>query len=268
MPEGDTVRKIAGALQARLRGNVLDRVRLRDRPDLDLSGRRVIEVRAHGKHLFIDLEGGLSLRSHLGMNGSWHRYAAGEPWRRPRRQASLELQVEADLFVCFNAKEIEALRSGSIRSRQYEARLGPDLTLEHVDFALVMARAEEIFDPGIPVMDLLMDQRPCSGIGNVYKCEILFLHGVHPKRCFGDLPDGTLESMYRMAQDLLRQNLHEGPRVTRPAEDVRQDHHRHWVYGRLDRPCFRCGTLIVYARMGKGWRSTYWCPQCQPEGSG
>ena len=261
MPEGDTVRKIAATLHARMHEQRLTHARLRDRPDLHLSGRRVFGVRAHGKHLFVELEGGLIVRSHLGMHGSWHRYAKGEPWRRPRRQAALELGVDDDIFVCFNAKEVEALRAGSIRARQYEARLGPDLTLENVDFGTVMARARELFGSDASAMDMLLDQRPASGIGNVYKCEVLFLHGVHPEANRGELGDEALLAMYRTAHDLLRSNLHGGPRITRFATDGRGDH---WVYGRLDRPCFRCSTRIVYARMGKGWRSTYWCPSCQP----
>ncbi|NKF32520.1 Fpg/Nei family DNA glycosylase, partial [Pseudomonas sp. BGM005] len=39
-----------------------------------------------------------------------------------------------------------------------------------------------------------------------------------------------------------------------------------WVYGRSERPCRRCGTLIRRGELGADptrERITFWCPVCQ-----
>lgn len=260
MPEGDTIFKVAELLRGELTGSTLQQGRLRDRPQVRLDGRRIEEVYAHGKHLFVTFDDGTILRSHLGMFGSWHRYRSGEPWRRPRRQAAIELTLDRDVFVCFNAKEVELLRGGSVRQRQIHTRLGQDLLAREVDFKGILTRAREFLEPDTLVVDLLLDQRVAAGIGNAYKSEILFLHRVDPHRSLLTLEDPLIEGMYGTARSLLQKNLGGGPRVTRFARDGAG---WHWVYHRLGMPCFHCGQAVVYERMGKTWRGTYWCPRCQ-----
>lgn len=260
MPEGDTIFKVAKILRDEILGATVKRGRLRDQPRVRLDGRRIEEVTARGKHLFLTLDDGTVLRSHLGMFGSWHRYRTGEKWRRPRRQASIELDLDRDVFVCFNAKEVEILRSGGVRRRQIETRLGTDLIAQEIDREAILARAREFLGPETLVVDLLLDQRVAAGIGNAYKSEILFLHEVNPRRTLAGLEDLQIQGMYETARSLLRKNLGRGPRVTRFARDGAG---RHWVYHRLGMPCFKCGTGIAYERMGKTWRGTYWCPGCQ-----
>lgn len=265
MPEGDTIHKIATYLEERLAGRRLERGRLARKPRLRLDGRQVARVFARGKHLFVVFDDGVMLRSHLGMNGSWHRYRPGEPWRRPTHRASIELSVDDAVFVCFNAKEVELVRGDGIRDRQLRARLGPDLARAQVDRVSVIRRARGMLEADRPLADVLLDQRVASGIGNVYKSEILFLHGIHPLMPLGSVGDDLLAALYTTASDLLGRNLGGGPRITRFIDDGRG---RHWVYGRSGLPCLRCNGRIESARLGRGWRSTYWCGRCQPAVSG
>ncbi|MEM9335959.1 MAG: DNA-formamidopyrimidine glycosylase family protein, partial [Pseudomonadota bacterium] len=84
MPEGDTIHKIANYLAPRLCEQVIDDIRMADIGAADgCRHRRIDAVVARGKHLFFDLDNGMSLRSHLGMYGSWHRYRPGEAWKKP-----------------------------------------------------------------------------------------------------------------------------------------------------------------------------------------
>lgn len=263
MPEGDTIHKLASALAPRLVGRRLVRFRARHDPELDLAGRLVEGVRAHGKHLFVALDGGLELRSHLGMHGSWHRYAPGERWKRPERQASLVLATDEDVLVCFLAAEVELLRAGSLRARDVERGLGPDLAADGCDLDEVLLRARARVGGDTLVVDVLLDQRVAAGIGNVYKSEVLFLEEVAPRTPAAVLDDGVLRRLYERARELLRANLRGGPRVTRPQQDGAGEL---WVYRRAGRPCHRCAAPIATQRLGRGRRSTYWCPRCQPEG--
>lgn len=261
MPEGDTIHKIANFLAPRLKGMVASEVRLADTAAArQCSGRRVRDVHARGKHLYIDFDNHTSLRSHLGMYGSWHFYAPDEAWRKPRHQASLLVATADQVFVCFNAKEVELVRSPSVRERIGHTRLGPDLIADALDPDRIVKRAREFLEPDVILADVLLDQRVASGIGNVYKSEILFLLGLSPTTRLGDTGDADLERCFSLAAELLRRNLGGGRRVTRFVDDGAG---RLWVYGRKDKPCLRCDAPIVSARLGRHHRGTYWCPSCQ-----
>ena len=64
-----------------------------------LVGLEVTAVEAHGKNLLIRFDGGLEIRTHLRMNGSWHRYRPGERWRRPPARARLVIEVPGAVAV-------------------------------------------------------------------------------------------------------------------------------------------------------------------------
>jgi endonuclease-8 len=262
MPEGDTIHKIANWLAPRLRERTLESVRAADPAVSRLcSGRRVSGVRALGKHLFIDLDNDKALRSHLGMYGSWHFYARGDEWRKPRRQASLVMETADVTFVCFNAREVEVVSSPSVRDRIIDSRLGPDLISEEPDPGYLVRRARQIMEPDDPLADVLLDQRVSSGIGNVYKSEVLFIERWLPQTRLQAISDRALASCFTTASDLLRRNLGGGKRVTRFEKDSAG---RLWAYGRTGLPCLRCENGRIEAkRLGRHHRGTFWCPTCQ-----
>jgi endonuclease-8 len=261
VPEGDTIYAVCQLLSAELTGAGPVRVRLRRLDAGVLCGRTIVRLWSKGKHLFMGFDNGLVLRSHLGLYGSWHRYAPGEPWRKPEWQASVVVEDGAQVFVCFNAREVELLADRGFPLADAQHRLGPDLTREAPDAGELARRARTLLDPGLPLADLLLDQRVASGIGNVYKCEVLFLEGRHPLETLRDTPDRALAGLYAQARDLLGRNLAGGPRVTRFVDDGRG---RLWVYGRHGEPCLRCGETLRRERLGFNPRPTWWCPGCQP----
>lgn len=261
MPEGDTVHKIANFLAPRLEGRVVVEVRMADAEGARAcSGRRVTFVQARGKHLYIGFDGEEVLRSHLGMYGSWHFYRPDEAWRKPRRQASLVVATADEVFVCFNAREVELLRSPSVRARIGQTRLGPDLIADGAGPEIIVRRARDLLDEDALLADVLLDQRVACGIGNVYKSEVLFLEGWSPRTRLGEVADADLARCFATAADLLGRNLGGGRRVTRFAADRAG---RLWVYGRTGKPCLRCETPVIGGRLGRHHRSTYWCPGCQ-----
>ena len=262
MPEGDTIFKLAAFLQAALAGRRLVGGTLRDNRAVDLTGSEISDVYAHGKHLFIALDQGRLLRSHLGMRGSWHHYASDEQWQRPASQASIVLDTGERIYVCFNALEVELLRANGVRARKLGFVLGPDLMADNVDFDGIIERSHALGEPNMPVADLLLDQRVACGIGNVYKSETLFVERCHPATPLSALDNARLHALYRRAALLLNANRRGGPRITRGAAD---EAGKLWVYGRTGKPCLQCDTPIESMRFGRGQRSTYWCPQCQPE---
>ncbi len=260
MPEGDTIAKLARFLAAETVGQPIRRLWVRPQDQPDAAGRQITAVDCKGKHLFLTLSGGATLRSHLGMYGSWHRYRPDAHWRRPRRQASIIVDLDDWQYVCFNAKEVEWLRTDGMRHQDQLQRLGPDLIATAIDPAEVLRRVHTFIEPATLAVDLLLDQRIAAGIGNVYKSELLFLEGIRPTRRIVDLGPAPIERLYRRAAVLLRANLGGGRRTTRANQDGRGPL---WVYGRRDLPCLRCGEPIRRDSLGARPRSTYWCERCQ-----
>jgi endonuclease VIII len=262
MPEGDTIRRIVRALEMELLGRTLDRLELRDRGEVaELGGRRITGVEAMGKHMFVHMEGGWSLRAHLGMNGRWVRRHARE--RRPRG-ATATMVVADVVYTCERAYAVETVRTGAIRSHPKLARLGPDLLGDPPPLAEAVARAWLPAYRDREIGDLLLDQRVAAGIGNVYKSEILFECRVHPRSRVAEVGREGLQRLFERASTLMRANLRTRRRTTVPlARRPRPSSERLWVYGREGRPCLECQTPIERFLQGDMGRSTYVCPRCQ-----
>jgi endonuclease-8 len=278
MPEGDTIHKLGHALGQALHGAALTAVYLRDRGEIaSLRGARVERIQAVGKHMIIGFSDERGLRIHLGLRGRWRRYprAAGqEPsaaWKRPGPRASLVLVTDSDAFACLHAAQVELLADMDLRRHRVLERLGPDLlagSQADIDYAEICRRARRPGQGPQTIAELLLDQTVASGIGNVYRSEVLFVQGVHPLTLVARLGDQALTALYAEAARLMRANVRTWRRVT-VAPDRRAptgpDGLPHlWVYGRHHQPCLRCGTIIRVARHGDQARTTYWCPRCQP----
>ncbi|MEV4442022.1 DNA-formamidopyrimidine glycosylase family protein [Streptomyces sp. NPDC049577] len=265
MPEGDTVWLTARNLHRALAGRTLVRSDLRvpRLATVDLTGRAVTEVVPRGKHLLTRVEGGLTLHSHLGMDGSWRIQATGErPRGGPAHQIRAILANSGYTAVGYRLPALDLLRTAE--EHTVVGHLGPDLLGPGWDPEEAARRL--LAEPARALGEALLDQRNLAGIGNVYKSELCFLLRVSPWLPAGELPDpGRLTAL---ARRLLEANKERFTRIT--TADPRPEH-RLWVYGRAGRPCRRCGTPVRMADQGPGGqeRSTYWCPRCQPgPGSG
>jgi len=137
--------------------------------------------------------------------------------------------------------------------------LGPDLLGEDWDAEEATARLEA--RTGMVIGEALLDQTVMAGVGNVYRCELCFLRGLDPWTRVAEVADHR--GLVDLAKRLLEVNRHSARHVT---TGVDRPGRTHWVYGRKDQPCRRCGTPIRKADQpsyGSG-RIVYWCPSCQP----
>ena len=107
--------------------------------------------------------------------------------------------------------------------------------------------------------EALLDQRISAGIGNVYRCDVLFLHQLHPATPVDDVDDTLARALFATAARLLRANLTTADRTTTGGRPGTL-----WVHGRGGQPCRRCGTPIVVEHLGEQARVVYRCPRCQP----
>jgi endonuclease VIII len=260
MPEGDTIHRTAARLRGALAGRPLTRVEVpRVRPPLPRVGASVDAVESRGKHLLVHA-GGLVVHTHQRMTGSWHLYATGERWRKSARAARVVLGVPGAVAVCFASPVVEVLDAGALARHPVLRRLGPDLCDPAADLDLATRRLFALSTPDRPVGDALLDQRIACGVGNVYRCEVLFLHGLHPRTPVAHLRPEDARALLERAAGLLRANLDDARRTT--VEDAPAG--ALWVHGRGRRPCRRCATPVAVDRLGEQARYVYWCPSCQP----
>lgn len=260
MPEGDTIHRTAATLRGVLVGRPLRRVELpRHPPPLPAVGATIERVEARGKHLLIASSDGLVLHTHQRMTGSWHVYAPGQHWARSSRAARVVLAVDDAVAVCFSAPVVEVLDERALRRHPALRRLGPDLCDPYADLDEATARIGRLIDPTTTIGEALLDQRVACGVGNVYRCEVLFLHGIDPAVAVHEVDVATRRRLLETAAQLLRANL---DRPTRTTVDE-ADGGGLWVHGRAGRPCRRCGVPIEVTRLGEHARYVYRCPSCQ-----
>ena len=259
MPEGDSVFQVAQRLQEALAGRplTLSDLRVPAHATADLTGRSVLEVVPKGKHLLTRAEGGLTLHTHLRMDGRWRVYQAGEPWRGgPDWQVRAVLGNADATAVGYRLPVVELLRTAE--EGLAVGHLGPDLLGPDWDPQEALRRLTS--QPDRPLALALLDQRNLAGIGNVYANELCFLARVTPWTRVALTPD--LERLVGLAHRLLMVNRLRSGRVT--TGDSGADR-RQWVYGRARQPCRRCGTRIRTSSIGSPpqQRVVYWCPSCQ-----
>ena len=197
MPEGDTIHRAAASLHQALAGRTLIRFkapRLAHRPFP--PGTVVVGAEARGKHCLVHFDDGRSLHTHMRMTGSWHLYRPGERWRKKAAAARVVLEVAPDgdrtgwVAVCFAAPVVElvATDDDGRAGNDPTAHLGPDLVRQGADIDEALARLARYSAAEREIGDALLDQRIANGVGNVYKCEVLFACGLDPFTPVGDVP--------------------------------------------------------------------------------
>lgn len=341
MPEGHSVHRIARQFDRNFIGKTLRASSPQGRfaeGAAVLDGREAVSVKAVGKQMFLEAEGDLWLRVHLGLYGAWD--FAGEILLDPtiasangRMGQTNQRGTDPDALGAAAAPDdrpilddegenslasIGAPRRARVHVRmseqtkgladegaewpppivgQVRLRLMTDITAADLrgPTACVLQTPDEMLasvaklgpDPlvGDPVRNeerfvravrkrgtaialLLMDQSVVSGIGNVYRAEMLYRARLNPHTPGKGVPEEIVRELWHDWARLLLIGVETGQMMTmddlppaayRAAMASRDD--RHWVYHRAGLPCRTCGTGIVLEEIGA--RKLYWCPRCQ-----
>jgi DNA-formamidopyrimidine glycosylase len=254
MPEGDIVWQTARRLHQALAERTLTRsdFRVPQLATVDLTGDVITETVARGKHLLTRTQNGLTVHTHLRMDGAWRVRPAAER-TGGNHQIRLVLANDEWQAIGYQLGVVELIRTSD--ESKVTGHLGPDLLGPDWDSAEAVRRLSA--EPDRPIGEALLDQANLAGIGNVYKAEVLFLRGANPWQPAGTVPD--LGALVNLARRLLDANKDRYGHITTGNQHRGQEH---WVYGRRGRPCRRCGTPIRAQEAPD--RVTYWCPSCQP----
>ncbi|WP_110206105.1 Fpg/Nei family DNA glycosylase [Nocardioides daejeonensis] len=270
MPEGHTLRRLAGELDDAFAGSVVLASSPQGRFAADaaqVDRTELVDADSWGKHLFIEFAGERFIHVHLGLIGRFDVVTG--PLVPPVGEVRLRLTradgaAHADLRGATRCDLIGAERRADVL-----AKLGPDPLRADADPDLVWQR---IGRSERTIGDLLMDQSVLAGVGNVYRAEVLFRHRIHPLRPGRTLRRSQFDAIWADLVALMTEGVRTGridtvrPEHTPEAmgRPPRKDDHggEVYVYRRTGQPCLVCGTPVrTESLVG---RNSFWCPRCQP----
>lgn len=264
MPEGHTIHRAARDHERAFRGEALRVTSPQGRFDcgslLDDAGRaRLKRVEAYGKHLFYVFERGRTVHVHLGLFGRFYRRKNPPPTPRDTTRMRLEGDTVTIDLVGPTACELLTRKEKA----DLLARLGPDPLRDDASpeiFYAHLARSKT------PIGAALLDQSVVSGVGNVYRAEVLHLLKIHPATPARALAREEVTAMWALLVGLLRRGVEEkrivttqGLALTVPRTRTLRAERVH-VYGR--RTCRSCGDAVQ--RFTLRARTAYVCVTCQP----
>lgn len=272
MPEGHTLHRLAGQIDAALTGlrtvSSSPQGRFADAARI-LDGRVLTGATARGKHVLVAFDGlAEQVHVHLGLFGRWDVHDGVPPvvgqvrWRLAAADGSTTLDLRGPTACeLLTPVEVEALL----------ARIGPD----PLDPSATARDAEDVVLASRRSVDvLLMDQSVIGGVGNVYRAEVLFRHGVDPATPGRELGTERWRAMWDDLVVLMQEGVRTGridtvrPEHTPEAmgRDARADDHggEVYVYRRDGQPCLVCGTTVLSKVVAA--RNLFWCPECQSAG--
>lgn len=222
------------------------------------AGMTVEVVEAKGRHLEVVWDDGLVLDTFLKNRGEWHVYRRGAPWRRSWEQVRASIQTEDFVAVCFDAPTVETYRLPDRRRHPGAGRLGPDLARSDADLEQVVERLLSISDPDARLRDVLVDQHIVQGVGNVFRCEVLWATELSP---WTHVADMTRADAWFVVETLGRMVAAHHERLRRSVRSIVAPDLA--VYGRCGQGCSRCGDTVRSEPLGRSGRMLYWCPGCQ-----
>ena len=231
-----------------------------------VDGHVLTRAEAYGKHLFLGFDNRQWIHIHLGLFGKW-RFGKGEP-PEPRGQVRLRIWTE-DSYAELRGPTVCEVLDDAAKKRAVQ-RIGPDPIRSDADPERAWVKVQR---SGAPLGALLMNQQVFAGVGNIYRAEVLFRHGISPYRPGNEVSREEFEDMWADLVGLMTAGTKRGRIDTVRPEHLpevmgrapREDRHggEVYVYRRQGRACFLCGTEVLIADL-QG-RNLYWCPSCQPE---
>jgi formamidopyrimidine-DNA glycosylase len=270
MPELPDISAYISALEARILGQTLERVRLGSvfllrtvAPPLEsVEGRQVRELRRIGKRIAIGVEGDLWLVLHLMIAGRLHWKSAGAKIGGRQNLAAFD----------FSSGTLTLTEAGSKRRASLHVFAGED-ALRSADpggveiFATDLAgfRAA-LSQENRTLKRALTDPRLISGVGNAYSDEILHAAQLSPITQTHKLKDEDWQRLFDATRTTLTQWV---DRLRAEAEAGFPEHVTAFredfaVHGKFGQPCSRCGEKVQRIRYADN--ETNYCARCQTGG--
>ncbi len=273
MPEGPEIRRARDRIAAVIEGRCLRDVEL-PYPAIShrravLEGARVVAVESRGKAMLIRFDNHLTLYSHNQLYGVWRTAKNGVP-PSIRRTLRVALFTDAGAAFLYSATDVELCDADDLAAHEYLRKLGPDVLDAETTPRVIsgVLRSAPFRRRGLG--GLLLNQSCLAGLGNYLRSEILFVARLHPNQRPGDLSPADRRRLIHAVKDVTvrayeRAGVTLDERGRKQAKELAErGRKRHYVFGRANRPCYRCRTKVE--KIEKAGRRLYLCPVCQPAG--
>jgi len=264
MPEGHSIHRYASEHREALSGQLITASSPQgrfSRGAARLNGRKLLDVEAHGKHLFYRWQRAETLHIHLGLYGRFRTFRSDPPPPTPNTRLVLSTD---DVYIYLAGPTVCELIDPT-RKEAIRARLGPDPLRVGTDGNTAAVFAANLVRRTIPIGSAVLDQSVIAGIGNIYRSETLFLTGIDPATPANEVTPEKIDELWAKSAELLARGVAEGKIVTVDRRAPRTRHlERHddlHVYQRERFPCRRCGGPISHGEMAN--RRIWWCASCQ-----
>lgn len=269
MPELPEIETTLRGIAPVLRGRTIESVQVL-RPNMvkehptfakRLKGKRVLEVRRHGKYLWIELSDGLNLMLHLKMSG---RLGLRKMKDTPLSRERIRFDIGDDLVLVFNDPRtlgrLWIIEGTDVMKHPSMKSLGPDaLTITEEMFLNRLRRKRGT------LKSVLLNQSFIAGVGNIYGDEACFLAKIDPRRNVPDLSDPERKRLYKGVVKTLEKGIsHMGTSFADFADLFGKPGKNQlslMVYGRKNLKCRVCKTALKSTKIAQ--RTTVWCPACQ-----
>ena len=264
MPEGHTIHLLASDHRRLLGGKRVavssPQGRFSDAKRVD--GRVLRDVRAYGKNLFYDFGKERIVHVHLGLHGKFRvaEFAKGEAPPEPRGAVRMRLTAGRTVVDLNGPMRCEVVDAAA--EREVIDRLGPDVLDPRADPGRAWAKIE---NRPTPIGLLLMDQSVVCGIGNAYRCELLYRQRRHPLSPGSSLSRAAFVKLWEDAVHLLRMGVRHRQAWAVDETDVEDppsvdgEPDRYNVYRRV--ACRGCGAKVKVLPLGG--RRCFLCPKEQ-----
>ena len=275
MPEGHTLHRLAHALDDAFGGTEPQvsspQGRFAEGAAL-LDGQVLERSWAHGKLLFVDFAQGRTLYVHLGLIGTWFVLPVDPPGSEPPATGAVRLRILGERHVADlrGPMACQALDEEAVDA--LVARQGPDPLQPVGEVNDPDAAYRRISRSGKTLAELLMDQTVLAGVGNIYRCEVLWRHRLHPLKPGRSLKRSSWQLIWDDLVALMPWGVRTGSIIT--LDDVLEDTAAAWgrgerpqvprefaVYQRNGMPCLRCGSSVRHKVVAG--RNLFWCGGCQ-----
>lgn len=272
MPEMPEVEQVRKTLAPRITNKKITSVevyldRLVKHPSVEnfvagLTGKTILEVGRKGKYLVLKTAPNQKLIVHLRMTGALIAQDSGQ---EAPPYAKIKFTLTDDVTLWFTDIRtfgtLYLVTDNDAYIDGYET-LGPEPLSESFTVEYLTPLAKKARKP---IKTFILDQKVIAGLGNIYADECLALSGINPLRYANTLSDEELVALCDAINAVIAQGIKNRGTTFRDYKDGEGNSGENQkyllVYGRVGKPCTKCGEPLATAKVGG--RGTVYCQHCQ-----
>lgn len=273
MPEGPEVRKIANVIELGVPATFLG-AQIVQQPGFKHKYVRngienfhwiqnqiwsIVEVEVRGKLIVLwcqNKKGKFAILNTLGMAGTWS-------WNQPGHSHARVDFIGRKHLTYMDARSFGTIKIVTVvEAVKKLQKIGHDLLQSPMPAQAWAELRDAKRVKGKPIAEVLMDQRLFSGVGNIYKAEILYALKIKPDSIVDQIPLSRWMMVNYTAHEILQRSYQYGGSTVQTYKAGGQEgaFQRQLMIYRKE-SCPGCKGVVEASEHAK--RTTWWCPTCQ-----